>query len=79
MKTLTGKVVSLKNSQTALVEVESLYQHPLYKKFLKKNKRYSVHLDKKQKLNLGQLVTIVSCRPMSKLKHFKLLAQTDKA
>lgn len=79
MKTLTGKVVSLKNAQTALVEVESLYQHPLYKKFLKKNKRYSVHLEKDTKLSIGQLVTIVSCRPISKLKHFKLLTEKDKA
>lgn len=79
MKTLTGKVVSLKNTQTALVEVESLYQHPLYKKFLKKNKRYSVHLEKEQKLSIGQLVTIVSCRPVSKLKRFRLLTEKDKA
>ncbi len=79
MKTLSGKIVSLKNTATALVEVEALFQHPLYKKFLKKTKRYSVHVDGKTKLSLGQMVTIAACRPMSKGKRFKLVSQKDQA
>lgn len=72
MKTLTGKVVSLKNTKTALVEVENHFQHPLYKKFLTRTKRYAVAIEEKDKLELGQAVNIESCKPISKTKKFKL-------
>ncbi len=75
MKTLTGTIVSLKNTDTALVEVENRYQHPLYKKFLRKTKRYACQVDKGSKLTLGQKVTIVSCRPISKTKTFKVVKE----
>ena len=76
MKSLTGKVVSLKNQQTAVVEVENHFQHPLYKKYLTRTKKYACQLDEGVSLTLGQEVEIVSCRPISKTKHFRVQAQT---
>ena len=72
MKSLTGKVVSLKNAQTVIVEVENHYQHPLYKKYLTRTKKYACQADKTNSLVLGQQVEIVSCRPVSKTKRFKI-------
>lgn len=74
MKSLTGTVVSLKNKNTASVEVENRFQHPLYKKYLRRNKKYACQVDDGINLTLGQKVTIVSCRPVSKTKTFKVLA-----
>ncbi|MDO5561808.1 MAG: 30S ribosomal protein S17 [bacterium] len=79
MKTLTGTVVSLKNKNTAAVEVENRFQHPLYKKYLRRSKKYACQVDEGINLTLGQKVTIVSCRPVSKTKAFKVLAPTKTA
>lgn len=79
MKTLTGTVVSLKNKNTAAVEVENRFQHPLYKKYLRRSKKYACQVDEGISLTLGQKVTIVSCRPVSKTKSFKVLAPTKVA
>ena len=70
MKSLTGKVVSLANKQTAVVEVENHFQHRLYKKYLTRTKKYACQLEPDTKLVLGQEGEIVSCRPMSKTKRF---------
>ncbi|MBQ6435970.1 30S ribosomal protein S17 [bacterium] len=78
MKSLTGRVVSLKNKQTAVVEVENHFQHPLYKKYLTRTKKYACQLDEGTTLTLGQEVTIVSCRPVSKTKHFKVVTPASK-
>lgn len=78
MKSLTGRVVSLKNKQTAVVEVENHFQHPLYKKYLTRTKKYACQLDEGATLTLGQEVEIVSCRPVSKTKHFKVVTTTEK-
>ena len=79
MKSLTGKVVSLKNQQTAVVEVENHFQHPLYKKYLTRTKKYACQVEAGMKLSLGQEVEIVSCRPLSKTKHFKVNPETIKS
>ena len=78
MKKLTGRVVSLKNKQTAVVEVENHFQHPLYKKYLTRTKKYACQVDDGASLSLGQVVTIVSCRPISKTKRFKISESTTK-
>jgi len=75
MKKLTGRVVSLKNKQTAVVEVENHFQHPLYKKYLTRTKKYACQLDDGVNLTLGQEVEIVSCRPVSKTKRFRVNAE----
>jgi small subunit ribosomal protein S17 len=71
MKTLEGKVVSLKMNKTAVVEVVRKTPHPLYKKLLKRSKRYKVDLGELV-LVLGQKVKIAETRPMSNGKFFKV-------
>ena len=66
MKSLTGTVISVKTDKTAVVLVESRWQHPLYKKTVKRTKKYLAHDEKGAKE--GQSVTITECRPFSKRK-----------
>jgi small subunit ribosomal protein S17 len=74
MKTLTGTVVTL-HPPTAMVEVESRTAHPLYKKFVKRTKRFACDCAGLE-LKVGQEVTIVECRPISKTKHFRVVLET---
>ncbi len=69
MKTLQGIVTSLKNTNTATVSVTRSWQHPLYKKYVKRSKKYSCHYEG-MKLVVGQEVVIQETRPISKTKHF---------
>lgn len=71
-KILEGKVVSTKMKKTVVVEVERLYQHPFYKKIIKKHKRYKVH-NENFSLKTGDLVKIKETKPISKEKHFLIL------
>lgn len=77
MKTVQGTVVSLKNAQTASVLVEWQWQHPVYKKFVKRSKKYACHVTD-LKLEVGDLVNITECRPVSKTKHFLVNSKISK-
>lgn len=72
MKTLKGVVTSLKNEKTATVTVSRRWKHPLYKKYVKRNKKYACHVEELD-LELGDKVLIQACRPISKTKHFKVI------
>lgn len=72
-KKLEGTVVSTKMQGTVVVVVERYEKHPRYGKFIRSNKRYKVDA-KAGSCKEGDKVTIVSCRPISKDKHFKLLS-----
>ena len=73
MKVLTGKIVSCgKIIKTVTVEVENRRPHPLYKKVVKKNKRYLVHLEGIE-VKKGDRVKIGETRPISGKKHFRVL------
>ncbi len=78
MKTLQGIVTSLKNDKTATVTVTTRWQHPLYKKYVKRSKKYACHYED-MKLELGQGVTIGEMRPISKTKRFKVLTDEQAA
>ena len=69
---LEGIVVSIKMQKTAVVEVTRRKPHPLYKKLLKRNKRYLVDSGDFS-VSLGDKVKIVETRPSSKQKYFKVL------
>lgn len=73
-KVLAGKVVSAKMNDTVIVEVVRRTPHPLYKKLVKKSKKFKVD-SKGQEVVLGQDVKIVETRPIAKDKHFKLLVK----
>ena len=78
---LTGKVTSAKMEKTIVVEVQRLVQHPKYRRVLKISKKFYAH-DEKREAKLGDTVRIVSSRPLSRLKRWRLkevLTQTASA
>jgi small subunit ribosomal protein S17 len=66
-----GKVVSTKMAKTIVVEVERRVPHPLYKRIVTKRKKFYAH-DEQGDAKTGDVVRIVECRPMSKLKRWEL-------
>ena len=71
-KTLAGVVVSDKMQDTIVVAVTRFVKHPKYRKFIKSVKKYHAH-DAGNTKKIGDKVEITECRPMSKLKHFKVV------
>jgi small subunit ribosomal protein S17 len=71
-KTLRGTVVSAKMQDTVVVAVNRYVKHPKYKKYMKITKRYHAH-NPGNTAKEGDTVTIRSCRPLSKLKHFEIV------
>ena len=67
-----GKVVSTKMQKTIVVEVSRRVPHPLYKRIIGKRKKFYAH-DEESTARLGDEVRIVECRPLSKLKRWRLL------
>lgn len=75
-KTLSGVVVGTSMKDTAKVAVTRYMQHPKYKKFIKKVKRYLVH-DPGNTAQIGEKVTIKATKPISKRKTFELATRQD--
>jgi small subunit ribosomal protein S17 len=71
---LQGTVVSDKGDKTVIVRVERQLMHPLYKKYIKRSKRYAAH-DEANRFKVGDLVRIRECRPISKTKHWEVLVE----
>ena len=71
-KTLNGTVVSDKMQDTAAVEVMRYVKHPKYKKYMRQTKRYHAH-NPGNRAKEGEVVTIRSCRPLSKRKSFEIV------
>lgn len=71
MKLYTGVVVSTKMNLTAVVEVAREWTHPIYKKTVKRTKKYPVHDPQKQAV-VGDIVTFTDSVPISKTKTFVL-------
>ena len=67
-----GRVVSDKMDKTRVVVVESLKKHRIYKRTYKQTKRFHVH-DEENLSQQGDLIRIEECRPMSKLKRWRLV------
>jgi small subunit ribosomal protein S17 len=70
-KVRIGKVVSNKMNKTAVVAVQTLKRHKLYKKVIKSEKKFKVH-DEKNECKIGDVVRIVETRPLSKEKCWRL-------
>jgi small subunit ribosomal protein S17 len=70
-KSKVGHVSSNKMDKTLVVLVESYRNHPLYKKTIRKVKRYKVH-DEKNECKIGDTVKIVETRPLSKEKRWRV-------
>ena len=66
-----GQVVSTKTAKTIVVEVSRRVPHPLYKRIVKKRKRFHAH-DEEGRARMGDIVRIMECRPLSKMKRWRL-------
>ena len=77
-RTIVGKVVSNKMDKTIVVLVERKVKHPLYGKFMRRFSKMYAH-DADNTCNIGDLVQIRECRPLSKTKTWKLVQVLDQA
>ena len=68
---LIGKVTSAKMEKTIVVEVQRLMQHPKYRRVIRISKKFYAH-DEKREAKQGDTVRIVSSRPLSRLKRWRL-------
>jgi small subunit ribosomal protein S17 len=66
-----GQVVSTKMQKTIVVEVSRRVPHPLYKRIITKRKKFYAH-DEQGTAKTGDVVRIIECRPVSKLKRWRL-------
>lgn len=73
-----GVVVSDKMDKSITVLVERMYKHPKYKKYLRRHTKYHAH-DQNNEALMGDRVEIVSCRPLSKLKRWRLVKVVEKS
>jgi small subunit ribosomal protein S17 len=72
-RVLQGTVVSDKANKTVIVAVERRVMHPVYKKFIRRTKRYAAH-DEANACKAGDLVFIRECRPISKTKRWEIVS-----
>ena len=77
-KNLIGLVASDKMDQTVVVEVTRQVMHPMYHKYIKRRKRYHAH-DAANECNTGDRVVIEECRPLSKLKRWRVTQILERA
>jgi small subunit ribosomal protein S17 len=77
-KTLVGVVVSDKMQKTIVVKVDRQVRHTLYKKYVAKTRKFKAH-DEKNTAKIGDLVTIVESRPLSRDKRWALQKIVRKA
>lgn len=71
-KARTGTVVSDRGDQTIIVAIERAAPHRLYRKVIRRTKRYPVH-DPQNTASVGDVVRIEECRPISKTKRWRLV------
>ena len=75
VKLRNGVVVSNSMDKSIVVLVETKYKHPLYKKTVKRSKKFIVH-DENNECQIGDRVEITECRPLSKRKCHRIVKQS---
>ena len=78
IKYITGKVVSDKMDKTRVILIETMKQHPLFKKAIKRSTRIKIH-DERNECKLGDVVTAIETRPLSKDKRHRLFKVLEAA
>lgn len=73
-RVMQGVVTSKSGDKTVVVNVERLMMHPIYKKTIRRSKRYHAH-DETNAITVGDKVRIEECAPMSKLKRWMIVAE----
>jgi small subunit ribosomal protein S17 len=77
-RTVSGVVVSDKMDKSITVRVERRVKHPVYGKFVRKSSKLHAH-DEENTCNVGDVVTVVECRPYSKTKTWMLKSIDERA
>ena len=77
-KTRVGKVVSNKMQKTVVVAIVDNVKHPLYKKIIKRTTKFKAH-DENNACNIGDTVSIMETRPISKDKNWRVVEIIEKA
>ena len=77
-RTLQGVVVSDKQAKTLVVRVERRFTHPLFKKTVRRSKKYYAHVENNE-YKTGDTVWIEEHRPISKLKRWAVVRGEKKA
>ena len=72
---LSGVVVSSNSNKTITVNVTRRIKHKLYKKIIRQTKKYHAH-DEKNEFNLGDNVSIIESKPISKIKKWEAISQS---
>ena len=79
-RVLIGRVTSDKMDKTVTVLVDRRVMHPIYKKFIRRSKKYHAHDESNAfKGKVGELVKIRECRPISRTKSWEVLVDGAKA
>ena len=76
-KVRNGVVVSNKMDKTVVVRVERLFKHPVYKKYIRSHRKYMAH-DETNQCQIGDKVSIVETRPLSKNKCWRVRSIVEK-
>ena len=77
-KTRVGKVISDKMDKTVVVAVADRVQHPLYKKTVKRTYKLKAH-DENNECGIGDIVSVMETRPLSKDKRWRVVEIVEKA
>jgi small subunit ribosomal protein S17 len=77
-RVLQGTVVSDKEDKTITVRVERRVMHPIYKKYIRTSKKYAAH-DEKNRFKIGDAVSIIESRPISKRKRWMVVENSEAA
>ena len=75
---LSGTICKATSKKTVVVEVERTFKHPIYKKYIKRSKKYHAH-DETDALRVGDKVMIEETRPISKLKTWKVVSNEKRS
>lgn len=78
IRTISGRVISDKMDKTITVLIERKVKHPVYGKYIKRSTKLFAH-DQENQCKEGDVVSLTSCRPMSKNKKFKLVEIVESA
>lgn len=75
-RVLQGIVVSDKNEKTVVVRVDRRVRHPIYKKTIRRSKKYAAH-DENNQFKIGDVVQIIESRPHSKSKRWEVVTEAS--
>ncbi|MDN5849224.1 MAG: 30S ribosomal protein S17 [Nitrococcus sp.] len=77
-RTVNGRVISNRMDKTVTIAVERLVRHPLYGKYVRRTTKLHAH-DEDNRCQLGDWVAVEECRPLSKIKSWRLVKVLDQA